>query len=180
MTDPASRERAALDVLNLLPDGWHVGRRIALILGRLSLAMTLVAGCGAIGPVENDPVPLPADLAAIIEAQMGPRMRPADGSVPRISATEAVAKAGVQLVGDLKTNSVAAQDPSVPDGLVRRQVVLGPGKPRTSVWMVVYRWKAGFDCHSGAGGPGSCAQTSFYFIDDRTGELISSYDDTRP
>lgn len=26
MTDPATRERAALDVLNRLPDGWHVGQ----------------------------------------------------------------------------------------------------------------------------------------------------------
>jgi hypothetical protein len=25
MADPATRERAALDVLALLPDGWHVG-----------------------------------------------------------------------------------------------------------------------------------------------------------
>lgn len=26
MNDPAKPERAALDVLALLPDGWHVGR----------------------------------------------------------------------------------------------------------------------------------------------------------
>ena len=148
---------------------------LALILGGL----TLIAACAVFAPVENDPLPLPADLAAIIEAQMGPRLRLADGSEPRISATQAVEKASVELVSELKSNNVPAQDPSVPDGLVRRRVILGPTKPLTSVWMVVYRWKAGFDCHSAAGGPGPCEATSFYFIDDRTGELHGSYNDTR-
>ncbi len=148
---------------------------LALILGGL----TLVAACAVFAPAENDPVPLPSDLAATIEAQMGPRLRPADGLVPRISATEAVAKAGAQLVSELKSNSVPAQDPSLPDGLIRRRVIAGPTKPLTSVWIVVYRWKAGFDCHSAAGGPGPCEATSFYFIDDRTGELNGSYNDTQ-
>jgi hypothetical protein len=151
---------------------------------RLALALTLggialVAACAAFAPIENDPVPLPADLSAIIETQMGPRLRPADGSVPPISAARALEIASESLLAELKSNSVPAQDTSVPDGLIRRQVIAGPGKPLTSVWVVVYRWKAGFDCHNAAGGPGPCKATSFYFVDDRRGEMNGSYTDTR-
>lgn len=183
MTDPVVRKRAAFDVLSRLPDGWHVGARTALVLGRLSLAIAFVASCDAIAPVGNvpmgnDPVPLPADLAALIDDDPGIRLMPADGSVPQISPTEAVEIAGEALLGDLDGNVVPRQDPSVPDALVRRLMTNGP-EPWRSVWLVAYRWKAGFDCLSTEGGPGPCKATSFYYIDDRTGELVLSGTDTR-
>jgi hypothetical protein len=75
----------------------------------------------------------------------------------------------------LSGNRVPAQDASAPDGLVRR-LFIDQGRPPTSVWVVAYRWDAGFNCHNPNGGPGPCDTTSFYFIDDRTGEMI--YDST--
>lgn len=151
--------------------------RIALILGWLYLAMTLVAACEAAAPVDNDPVPLPADLAAIVNARLAIPLRPADGSVPPISPTKALEIAGVALLRDLDSNKMPRQDPSVPDGLVRR-VIVGPQGP-TSAWLVVYRWAAGSDCGSPASGPGRCEATSFYFINDRTGKLITGHTETR-
>jgi hypothetical protein len=154
-------------------------RHAMLFLGGLALAVMLATGCDAMAPVGNDPVPLPADLAAMIGPNMGLRLSPADGSVPQISATKAVAIAGEHLFEELDGNRVPRQDPSVPDGLVRRLMTDGSPQHPKSVWIVAYRWAAGFDCHSPAGGPGPCESTSFYFIDDRTGELITSYGDTR-
>ena len=183
MTDPAKRERAAMGVLNRLPDDWRVGALIGLVIGRLSLALALVAACDAIAPggtvpMGNDPLPLPADLAALIDNDPGIRLMPADGSVPQISPTKAVEIAGKALFDDLDGNLVPRQDASVPDALVRRLMTNGP-EPWRSVWLVAYRWKAGFDCLTAEGGPGPCRATSFYYIDDRTGELVLSGTDTR-
>lgn len=139
--------------------------------------MALVAACDASAPVGgapgNDPVPLPEDLAALREQDPGIHLMPADESVPQISPTKAVEIAGKELFGALDANLVPRQDPSVPDALVRRLVTAGPEPPR-SVWLVAYRWKAGFDCRSPEGGPGPCKAASFFYIDDRTGELVLS------
>jgi hypothetical protein len=138
----------------------------------------VVTACESFVASENDPVPLPADLAAMVEADPGIRLLPADGSVPQISATKALEIAGRVLLEELDGNRVPRQDPSVPDGLIRR-LMTNNSQPPTSAWLVAYRWKAGFDCHSEAGGPGACQTTSFYFIDDRTGELLSSFSHTQ-
>jgi len=164
MMDPRKRDLATRDVLNRFPDGWRVGPRLVLILGRLSLAMSLVAACGAIAPVGNDPVPMPADLAWIISPGAVAPLSPGDASVPQISATRAVEIAGKSLLADLETYGDPREDPSVPDGLVRRLVNSRPAPPR-SAWIVAYRWKAG---------GGSFKSGSFYYVDDRTGELFSS------
>ena len=123
--------------------------------------------------------PLPADLAALIVNDPGIRLIPADGSVPQISPTKAVEIAGKARFDDLDGNRVPRQNPSVPDALVRRLMTDRSLQPPRNVWIVVYRWKAGFDCLSPEGGPGPCKATSFYYIDDRTGEFVLSGSDTR-
>src|SRR5262245_59354851 len=163
MTDPAAPKRAALEVLALVPG--------------LSFAMALVIACGEIAPVGNDPVPLSPDLAARLEdslASRDHRLTAADGAVPRIAPTTALEIAGKELVAEQQGNNVPPQDPSIPSGLVRRMIVGLDGRPPTSVWVVVYRWAPGFDCHSDAGGPGPCSITSVYYVDDRTGEVVHS------
>ena len=147
---------------------------VALILGGMAVAMMLVAACDAVAPASNDLVPLSDDLAAIVNSQLSARDRrlsSTEAQVPPIAPTTAVEIAGKELLAELESNRVPAQDPSAPDGLVRR-VVVGLDIRPTSVWVVVYRWAAGFDCRSPLGGPGPCAVISFYLIDDRTGELI--------
>ena len=147
------------------------------------LAMTLLAACDANIPavlprVGNAPVPLPADLESMLVEVIGPStLQAADGTSPPISASEAVAIAGKALLEQLAGNNVPAQDTAAPDGLVRAIFIdRGPRnrRPPTSAWVVAYRWDAGFDCHDPSGGPGPCPATSFYFIDDRTGELFYS------
>ena len=153
----------------------------AVLLVELLLAVTFVAGCGAnlprvpVAPFGNDPVPLPADLKARLEQVIQPSaLQAADGTSPAISANRALEIAGKMLLDELSGNKVPAQDVSVPDGLVRRLYIeRGPdARPPTTVWVVAYRWDAGFNCLDPNGGPGPCATTSFYVIDDRTGDLI--------
>ena len=150
------------------------------LVSGLALSMALVAACETTAiPAGNDPVPLSPDLAEMIEADSSLRISPADASAPPISATQAVDVAGNSLLAELNANHVPAQDASVPDGLVRRVMTFGD-RPPVSVWLVAYHWAAGFDCHGNAGGPGPCEATTFYVIDDRTGELITSYNHTLP
>jgi hypothetical protein len=145
------------------------------------LAMTITAACGTELPTvpltgTNDPVPLSADLDAILAdvlASRDRRLDSADGTPPPITPTGAVQTAGEALLEELRGNNVPPQSTPAPDALVRR-VYVDPDKPPTSVWVVVYVWDAGFDCHDSSGGPGSCSVTSFYFVDDHTGEIVSS------
>ena len=154
-------------------------RASAVLLARLLLAMMIVAACDAdlppipVAPFGNDPVPLPADLRAKLEQSIQPgALQVADGTSPPVSAGKAVEIAGRALLSDLSANDVPAQDVSAPDGLVRRLFIEpGLGAPPTTVWVVAYRWAAGFNCRNPNGGPGPCATTSFYFVDDRTGEM---------
>jgi hypothetical protein len=143
---------------------------VALILGGMAVAMMLVAACDAVAPVSNDPVPLSDDLAASLDSQLAP----ADGALPAVSPTKALEIAGKELLAELAGNNVPPQDPSVPNGLIRRVIVGLDGRPPTSVWIVVYCWAAGFNCLTEAGGPGPCNQTSVYYIDDRTGQVVYS------
>ena len=157
-------------------------RSRAVLLAELLLAMTLVVACGTdlphvpLAPLGNDPVPLPDDLKILLEASIRPSMlQPADGTSPPISASKALQIAGVALLDQLAANNVPAQDAPAPDGLVRRVFIdRGPrgARPPTSAWVVAYRFN--FNCHDPGGGPGPCAATSFYFVDDRTGEIFYS------
>jgi hypothetical protein len=160
----------------------------AVLLAEL-LAVTLVAACDAtqppvpIAPIGNDPVPFSAELEEQLERSLKPRSRelqPVDGTSPRISARAVLEIAGKHLLEELSGNNVPAQDPSAPDGLIRRLYIdRGRGaRPPTSVWVVAYRWDAGFNCRTETGGPGPCATRSFYFIDDRTGEMVTSVTQT--
>jgi hypothetical protein len=146
---------------------------VALILGGMAVAMMLVAACDAVAPVSNDPVPLSDDLATRLDSQLGHRLTAADGAVPAVSSTKALEIAGKELLAELEGNNVPPQDPSVPTGLIRR-VIVGLDIRPTSVWIVAYRWAAGFNCLTEAGGPGPCSQTSVYYIDDQTGEVVYS------
>jgi hypothetical protein len=147
----------------------------------LVLAISTTAACAAELPAvpltgNNDPVPLSADLDAILADVLATRDRrldAADGTPPPITPTGAVQIAGAAVLEELRGNNVPPQSSSAPDGLVRR-VYVDPDKPPTSVWVVAYVWDAGFDCHHSTGGPGSCSVTSFYFINDHTGEIVGS------
>lgn len=145
------------------------------------LAMTLLVGCGGNTPqvpvpvFDNDPVPFPAELMGSLERSLAPSTLQATNLIsPPISANKALQVAGATLLEELDGNKVPAQDPSVPDGLVRRMLIDAGRlhRPPTSVWVVGYRWHAGFNCHDPNGGPGPCPVTSFFFIDDQSGELI--------
>lgn len=153
----------------------------AILLAKVLLAITVIGACGANlppvpgAPFGNDPVPLPADLRAKLDVSIQPNaLQAADGTSPAISANEALEMAGKRLLDDLSGNNVPAQDASAPDGLVRRLFIDREpgGRPPTTVWVVAYRWEAGFNCFDPRGGPGPCTATSFYVIDDRTGDLI--------
>ena len=162
-------------------------RARAVLLAELLFALTFVGACGAnlpavpLAPPGNDPVPLPADLRDKLELSIQPSaLHPVDGTSPPVSASKALEVAGRVLLADLSGNNVPAQDASAPDGLVRRLYVeraMGQ-RPPTSVWIVAYRWDAGFNCRGPNGGPGPCATTSFYFVDDRTGDLVYSLTQT--
>ena len=101
------------------------------------------------------------------------RLEPADQTAPRISADEAREIAGAILVEGLRSNGVPDQDPSVAHGLIRRRLI-DPARPPASVWIVAFRWIAGFDCPSDSGGPGPCPTASYVVIDDRSGEVITA------
>jgi hypothetical protein len=93
---------------------------------------------------------------------------------PRISAQQATMTAGNAFLQGLRDNNVPAQDVTVPDGLIRRTYV-DPSKGfRADVWVVFYVSRAGFNCTTESGGPGSCQGWTALFVDDQTGELINS------
>lgn len=156
-------------------------RNGAAFLAELLLAMTFVGGCGPnlprvpLAPIGNEPVPLPEDLVEMLEQSIRPgSLQAADGTSPPVSASQALKKAGEGLTDHLSGNNVPLQDASAPDGLVRR-LFIDRERPPTSVWIVAYRWDAGFNCHDDSGGPGPCDVTSFFLIDDRTGEMVYSF-----
>lgn len=154
-----------------------------MLLTVLCLALVTLAACGSDLPsvpfaVNNEPVPLPKDLDSILQDSLAGsdvRLDAPDSTVPPISASKALEIAGKTLLEELAGNNVPAQDPSVADGLIRRRFSDPGERPPTSVWIVVYRWAAGFNCNSPGGGPGPCDFVSIYFIDDRTGETIFAH-----
>ena len=151
----------------------------------LLLVVALIAGACDASPsppspvvFPNEPVPLPADLAALAADVMfggGDRLEPAAPLTPPISPARAVEIAGPELLAILRSNKLPEQDPAAPDALVRRHYVGSLTGP-ADVWVVAYRWKAGWNCqHPEFHGPGNCRMASFYFIDERTGELVQQF-----
>ncbi|MFL5686245.1 MAG: hypothetical protein ACJ77D_09355 [Chloroflexota bacterium] len=152
-----------------------------VVLGQLLLATTLLAACGGdlrvpFAPGGNDPIPLPPDLDVMLRGEVGFALGAADGT-PLVSADKALEVAGMTLREEMEGNNVPANDPPGPLALVRRALVEhhrpDEVRPAVNVWVVAYRWK--YDCHDPNGGPGPCPTTSFYFIDDRTGAVVTSY-----
>jgi hypothetical protein len=143
----------------------------AFLAGGLVLAVILVAACGASVASDNDPVPMPADLAA----QLGDtilNLLPPEASVPRISAAQAVEIAGEKLLTRLERHGAPPQDPSVADGLIRRRLPAYAQEPARIVWIVAYRWKADVNCDQFGGPPGPCRMASTFLIDDQTAEVV--------
>lgn len=125
----------------LVRDRWprRTVRSGRLLLIAASLLLIVVAGLAAmlsIGapqprpmPVDNDPIPLPPDLAVDLPGLVngwGYELSdvPPDAASPRISAEQAVDIAGRELLRGLQANGMPAQDPSRPDGLMRRQILV--------------------------------------------------------
>jgi hypothetical protein len=151
------------------------------VLGQLVFAMTVVAACQDVpvaqGPIDNDPVPLPADMQRLLAGTWGGTLMAADATFPQISAGGAVELSRRALREEMAGNDVPAPEAPWPAALVRRVLIefsrpTDPLRRPVSVWVAAYRWK--FDCHDGDG-PGPCDTISFYFIDDRTGRLVTSY-----
>ena len=155
-----------------------------MLLTVIFLAQLAVTACGSDLPpvpfaVNNEPVPLPEDLESILQDMAGNvRFDAPDSTLPPISASKALEIAGKGLLEQLHTNNVPEQDPSIADGLIRRRYFDPGQRPPTSVWIVVYRWAAGFNCNGQQGGPGPCDAVSIFFIDDQTGETISAWSHT--
>jgi hypothetical protein len=100
---------------------------------------------------------------------------PANASTPVISGDQAVGIAGREFLEILRRNRVPEQDVSSPDALVRRHYV-SQASGAADVWVVAYRWKAGWNCqHPEVHGPGNCQMASFYFVDDRTGKVVQTF-----
>jgi hypothetical protein len=93
---------------------------------------------------------------------------------PRISAQQATMTAGHVFLQGLRDNNIPAQDVTVPDGLIRRTYVDPSKGLRAEVWVVLYVQRAGFNCTSESGGPGSCRSWTAFFVDDQTGEQINT------
>jgi hypothetical protein len=127
--------------------------------------------------VNNDPIPLTPKQSDSLDRNVrgwGYRLETVTSmDPPRISARQATMTAGNAMLKGLKDNSVPAQDVTVPDGLIRRTYVDPSKGVRADVWVVLYVWRAGFDCTSESGGPGPCQPWDAYFVDDQTGELIN-------
>lgn len=125
--------------------------------------------------VENDPIPLPKDLEIALLGSVrgwGNRLEEVSAAAPtpRISAAGATAIAGSSFLKTLRDNDLPSQDVTVPDGLWRRTYI-DPGQGiRATVWVVVFRSDAGFNC-----GPGPCGLWDATLVDDQTGEVVSGY-----
>jgi hypothetical protein len=143
--------------------------KVAVVL----LLAALAGGCATPAAVANDPIPFPDDLATAAADWMGgeDRLEPVDASTPIVSSDGAVKIAGLAL-----GNKLPAQDSATPDVLVRRHYVGTLGPTNTNIWVVGYRWRAGWDCSDPArGGPGTCRGAQFIFVDDRTGQVVQNF-----
>ena len=176
----------------LVRDRWprRTARSGRLLAIAAALLLALAAGLVAIMsigtpqprplPIGDDVIPLPADIAIDLPMLVngwGYRLSdvPSDAASPRISAAEAVDIAGLELLHGLQTNGMPPQDPTRPDGLMRRQILVPETETPRVVWVVTYRWKVGFDCSSERGGPGACPHWETHMIDDQTGERVTSF-----
>jgi hypothetical protein len=166
----------------------HAFRGYSDDVGATRLAVLFVVGmiafaCAAEPPAmrvsdPDQPIPMPADLAELATDWMGgeDRLEPVAPSTPTISAQGAIKIAGEQLLKSLRREKVAEQDPSVPDAVIRRHYVSTIGNVATDVWVIAYRWKAGRACNDvSQGGPGTCRNAQFIFVDDRTGEIVQNF-----
>jgi hypothetical protein len=128
--------------------------------------------------VIDDPIPFTATHSESLDRFVrgwGYRLEPVTSmDPPRISARQATMTAGNAFLQGLRDNNIPSQDVTVPDGLIRRTYVYGKGL-RAEVWVVLYVQRAGFNCTSESGGPGSCRSWTAFFVDDQTGEYISAF-----
>ena len=142
----------------------------------LVIATSIAAGCGRDLPstplAQIDPVPMTDDLASQLDRNLskdGSRLQPPDTTPATVSADRAREIAARDLQQYLAKNDAPALDASHPDGLVRRSLVASSDAP-SNIWVVVYRYA--FDCQGDASGPSPCPATTYYLIDDRTGEIV--------
>jgi hypothetical protein len=124
-----------------------------------------------------DWIPLPparADLALGPAAEGRLEMPTAQWPAPRITSDAAYDVALMSYTEMLSGNALPPEGRPVPFGLVRR-VWRPERKPARTVWVVIFRARAGFDCLHSEGGPGPCELIDASFIDDQTGARISGF-----